>query len=234
MRLNDFQELIFADDLNAFKGFTKKASDDELQNTMTTCQQNLHSWGRANQVQFDPGKESQHILAIRGRGRGGSFKLLGVSFDVGLTMEGALHEIVKGASGKISSILRTSRYFGTRELIGLYKAKILSFVECRTAAIYHTCDSHLEHLDRLQRWFLREIGVSELEALHVFHLAPLTSRRDIAMLGLVHRTVLRQGPQHFQQLSAWYLRRRHPIAREQQRGSILVSSRTSAAPFFLK
>ena len=41
--------------------------------------------------------------------------------------------------------------------------------------------------------------MSELEALHVFHLAPLTSRRDIAMLGLVHRTVLRQGPQHFKQ-----------------------------------
>ena len=165
VRMNDFKELIFADDLNAFKSFSKEAPDEELQNAMSTCQQNLHSWGRANQVQFDPGKESQHILATRGRGRGGSFKLLGVSFDVGLTMEGALHEIVKGASWKISSILRTSRYFGTRELIGLYKAKILSFVECRTAVIYHACDSHPVHVDRLQKRFLREIRVSELEAL---------------------------------------------------------------------
>ena len=32
----------------------------------------------------------------------------------------------------------------------------------------------------------------------VFNLAPLSTRRDIAMLGLVHRTVLGKGPKHFQ------------------------------------
>ena len=32
-----------------------------------------------------------------------------------------------------------------------------------------------------------------------FNLAPLNLRRDIAMLGLIRRTVIGQGPQHFRQ-----------------------------------
>ena len=35
------------------------------------------------------------------------------------------------------------------------------------------------------------------EALNVCNLAPLSSRRDIALLGLIHRTVLGGGPGHF-------------------------------------
>ena len=34
-------------------------------------------------------------------------------------------------------------------------------------------------------------------ALVHFHLAPLCTRRDIAMLGMIHRTVLGKGPQQF-------------------------------------
>ena len=33
----------------------------------------------------------------------------------------------------------------------------------------------------------------------LFNLAPLETRRDLAMLGLIHRTVLGKGPKHFQQ-----------------------------------
>ena len=32
-----------------------------------------------------------------------------------------------------------------------------------------------------------------------FRLAPLSTRRDIAMLGLIHRTVLHRGPVHFKE-----------------------------------
>ena len=32
-----------------------------------------------------------------------------------------------------------------------------------------------------------------------FNLAPLAARRDIAMLGVIHRTTLGKGPTHFQQ-----------------------------------
>ena len=39
--------------------------------------------------------------------------------------------------------------------------------------------------------------MSDEDALFVFHLAPLSVRRDIAMLGVVHRTVLGWGPVQF-------------------------------------
>ena len=42
-----------------------------------------------------------------------------------------------------------------------------------------------------------EVGVDEVTALAEFHLAPLQVRRDIAMLGLIHRTALGKGPPPF-------------------------------------
>ena len=41
---------------------------------------------------------------------------------------------------------------------------------------------------------LREVGLEEMEALEHFKLAPLETRRDIAMLGVACRAVLRKGP----------------------------------------
>ena len=67
-------------------------------------------------------------------------------------------------------------------------------MEYRTPALYHASASVLAPLDRLQEGVLRDLGVSEEEALEVFHLAPLSTRRDIAMLGVVYRAVLQKGP----------------------------------------
>ena len=49
----------------------------------------------------------------------------------------------------------------------------------------------------MQRHFLHELGLSREEALAQYNLAPLCTRRDVALLGLVHRTVLGEGPPHF-------------------------------------
>ena len=58
----------------------------------------------------------------------------------------------------------------------------------------------------VQESFLAEIGIDDVTALCNFNLAPLSLRRDIAMLGLIHRTALGQGPPHFQQ---WLYREKH-------------------------
>jgi hypothetical protein len=44
---------------------------------------------------------------------------------------------------------------------------------------------------------LEDAGLSEADALMKFNLAPLAARRDIALLGLIHRTLLGKGPVHF-------------------------------------
>ena len=74
---------------------------------------------------------------------------------------------------------------------------MLSYLEYRTPAVYHATCTVLGPLDRLQDSFLRKAGVTTLEGLMVFNLAPLAARRDMAMLGLIHRTVLGKGPEQF-------------------------------------
>ena len=70
-------------------------------------------------------------------------------------------------------------------------------MEYRTAAGYHACDSALAFLDTVQDKVLRAAGMSRVEALKAANLAPLAVRRDIAMLGIIHRTVLGKGPKQF-------------------------------------
>jgi len=62
IRSSSFVEIVFADDLNAFKMYDNQADEKTMRNDMNACQEELHAWGRANQVAFDASKESQHIL----------------------------------------------------------------------------------------------------------------------------------------------------------------------------
>ena len=83
------------------------------------------------------------------------------------------------------------------QLVQVYKSKVLQFVEYRTPAVHHAAKTTLAGIDAVQRRFLRECGLSDGEALLHFNLAPLETRRDIAKLGLIHRSVLGGGPRHF-------------------------------------
>jgi len=82
-------------------------------------------------------------------------------------------------------------------IIHLFKSRILGFVEYRIAGIYHANSTALAQLDGVYTKFLKAVGLSFEEALLEFGLAPLNARRDIAMLGVIHRTVLGLGPEHF-------------------------------------
>ena len=93
--------------------------------------------------------------------------------------------------------MRTNQYNTGAELILLYKAQVLSYIEHRTAAIYHACSSSLAALSTVQDKQVGAVGMTAIEALNVCHLAPLSARRDMALLGLIHRTVLGRGPRQF-------------------------------------
>jgi hypothetical protein len=193
-----FKEIVYADDLNAYRIFTSTTPNTNVVKAMESCQGELHLWGRANQVTFDPSKESQHILSI-GEPWGNEFKILGVLFDAGLSMESAVQEVVVEAGWKLRMLIRTRRFYTDAELVLLYKAHLLSYLEYRTAAIYHARREVLDKLDRVQSKFLSDLGIPEVTALLEFNLAPLAARRDMAMLGLVHRTILGKGPAHFRE-----------------------------------
>ena len=101
---------------------------------------------------------------------------------------------------KFHAILRTRKFNNGEQLVLLYKSQLLSFIEYRTVAIYHACDSALEALDHVQDKLLVAVGASQVEALLAFNLAPLAARRDMALLGLIHRKILDRGPSHFKDL----------------------------------
>jgi hypothetical protein len=193
-----FTEAVYADDLNAYRVFPGCIENKVLQKSMEACQNKLHAWGRANQVSFDPAKESQHILSLT-EPVGGVFRLLGVIFDGALTMSDTVSEMVTEAGWKLRTIIRTRRYYTDAELILLYKAHLLSYLEYWTPAVYHCTRALLERLDAVQSRFLRQAGVDEVTALIEFHLAPLSVRRDIAMLGMIHRTAVGRGPPPFKE-----------------------------------
>ena len=62
--------------------------------------------------------------------------------------------------------------------------------------IYHASTTVLSGIDKVQARMQRIAGIDDLEALFNFNLAPLTTRRDIAMLGIIHRAVIGKGPVH--------------------------------------
>ena len=112
-------------------------------------------------------------------------------------MSDTVTDLAQNCRWKLKAILRTSRFNTGLQLVTLYKAQLLTFIEYRTAAIYHACSSSLECLDHVQEKLLLAAGLSAIDALNVCHLAPLACTRDMALLGLIHRSVLGRGPSHF-------------------------------------
>ena len=112
-------------------------------------------------------------------------------------MVDAVSEIVSAAGWKLKTLLRTRRFYVDADLVVFYKSHLLGYLEYRTPAVYHSTRSVLCRLDAVQTRFLKDIGIDEQTALLRFHLAPLSARRDMALLGLIHRTVLGKGPEQF-------------------------------------
>jgi len=196
IRSQSFEEIVFADDLNAFRKYNAGTPNETILADMNSCQAELHSWGKANQVVFDASKESQHIL-LRSNPYGDPFVLFGVQFDCKLLMTDGVRELATTCRWKLRSVLRTRKFNNGLQLVQLYKAQLLSYIEYRTAAIYHACQSSLDELDSIQNKLLEAAGMTSVDALNACRLAPLSARGDIALLGLIHRTVLGKGPGHF-------------------------------------
>ena len=125
---------------------------------------------------------------------GEDFKLLGVNFDTKLLMHFGVRSIAVDAGWRLQSVLRPKRFFSTPELVRLYKALVLSFIESGLAGYFHAAASILENIDRVQVRFLKAVCLSDTEALLNFRLAPLPLRRDFAILGLLHRVTLGIAP----------------------------------------
>ena len=109
-------------------------------------------------------------------------------------MKSCIDMLSREAGWRLQSILRPRRFFSTKQLINLYKCQVLSYIEAGVPGYYHAASSIIYSLDRMQIRLLRELAISETDALHKFNLAPLNTRRNIAMLGLFNRIYLGSAP----------------------------------------
>ena len=179
--------------------YRSRVQNHFIEDDVKVLQTKLHQWGAKNRVSFDASKESHHILSQSGSS-GSPFRLLGVRFDTKLNMAAAVFECTSICNSKLQSLLRARKYYTHADVLRLFKAHIMSFIEYRTTAIAHASPILLESIDDILTRLLVRLGVSHEEALMHFNLAPLNIRRDIAQLGIIHRTVLKKGPPHFQEL----------------------------------
>ena len=49
-----YSEVVYADDLNAYREFPGITPNDKIRASLKLCQQELHAWGKANQVVPEP------------------------------------------------------------------------------------------------------------------------------------------------------------------------------------
>ena len=144
-----FTAVVYVDDINSFKHFPLTTFNNLIKTELIDCQANLHRWGFANQVTFDASKEQMAILSHTNDASGDPVRLLGIEFDVKLQMGVCIAECIHEANWRIRTVLRSRRFYSDKELVLHFKSHILSFLEYRTATIYHAASTILTPLDRV-------------------------------------------------------------------------------------
>ena len=134
---------------------------------------------------------------------GDPFKLLGCTIDVDFRMHTCIDQLLARSRPESAAILRTRAYYSRSELIGQYKTHIWSLVEMHCGAYFHAATTLLDQVGQVQRSFLHSLGVSESQAFLDHNFAPCSLRRNIAVLGLLHKRVLGQCHPSFERLLPW-------------------------------
>lgn len=122
-------------------------------------------------------------------------------------MHSAIDRWLSKIRAKSNAILRTRAYYSVPALINQYKTHIWGLVEVHCGGYFHAAASLLEKIGQVQRSFLNKLDVSEEEAFLNHNFAPCCLRRNIAILGLLHKRVLGQCHRTFDSLLPWYSQR---------------------------
>jgi len=197
------REAKFADDLNVFQEFDRLQPVCDVQATLEKCRGNVHKWGKVNRVSFDASKEHLVILHTS-QYHGAAFKLLGCMVDTDLRMETCIEQLLSKIRPKITAILRTRAYYSVPDLVTQFKTHIWGLIEAHMGGYFHAASYMLAKIDHAQNRFLHALGLSPDQAFLEFNFAPASLRRNIGVLGLLHKRVLGQCHPSFERLLPWY------------------------------
>ena len=180
---------LFADDLTVDTYRPSDMSEEIISDELTEIQQRTHEWGRRNQVQFDPSKEKFRIIhpSLRNEDH---FTMLGTLFDCALSMKPCVDHILAKARPKIRALLRIKHMYNTHAMLCQYKIHIWGFSEYSNGVLILASWSQLRRIDKMQRWFLSELGITDQEAFINHNFAPPSMRRRIGLLGFIHKRIL--------------------------------------------
>ena len=105
-------------------------------------------------------------------------------------MQAAIDAIVAHVRPKIKALLRTRGFYDHANMFAQYKTHIWGYTEYHNGAIFHAAATELAKLERLQRHYVHELSLTEESAFLYYNFAPPTLRRDIGILGFLHKRVL--------------------------------------------
>ena len=197
------QEAMFADDLNVFQKIHRHTPLTDIMTSLKKCRDHVHKWGRSNRVSFDPAKE--HMVVIHPTEHSGeSFRLLGLMIDLDLRMHTAIDQLLSKIRPKTTAILRMRGYYAVPDIINQYKTHVWGLVESHCGGYFHAATSLLDKVGQVQSNFLHKLNISEREAFLEFNFAPTILRRNIGILGLIHKRVLGLCHPSFEALLPWY------------------------------
>ena len=123
-------------------------------------------------------------------GRGDDFKLLGTLLDCALSMLPCIEKLLGKIRPKIRALLRLRHIYSIEQMIGQYKTHIWGHKEFSNGALIMAAPCQVRRLDKVQRWYLRELGLTDTEAFVRYNFAPPSLRRGIGLLGFLHKRVL--------------------------------------------
>ena len=110
--------------------------------------------------------------------------------DTKLVMRMAVDAILSKVRPRIKALLRTRSHYSIASLIEQFKTHVWGLMEAHSGGIFHASTSILEQFAKSQIYFLEELGETEATAFLNFNFAPPALRRNIAMLGMIHKKVL--------------------------------------------
>jgi len=129
---------------------------------------------------------------------------LGLFVDTKLVMRQAVEQMLAKIRPRIKALLRTRSHYNNESLVNQFKIQVWGLMEAHSGGIFHASTSILDQFDHSQKHFLDELGISVETAFLEFNFAPPTLRRNIAMLGLIHKRVLGECHPSFNHLMPWF------------------------------
>lgn len=157
--------------------------------TLSEMQNRTHDWSARIRIRFDPSKEYFKILHPT-LGEGEDFKLLGPLLDCKLSLQACIENFLSKIRPNIRALLRLRHLHPKASMLDQYNSHIWSVKEYSNGALILTAPHQLRRLDKVQRWYLHELHLSDTDAFVKYNFAPPPSLgKSMGILSFVHKRI---------------------------------------------